>query len=80
MTPRYAIASNQTNTGKWYITISVGALDNGGTGGFFLACEVFGKMFDLSFPAYDSIFLFFKRRLARAHQFHSFCQDQSTMA
>ena len=38
--------------------------DGGGGGGFLLACEDLGRMFDHSFPA--RAFLF-KRRLVRAH-------------
>ena len=38
---------------------------------FFLACEESGRIFDNSFPAW---------RLARAHEFHSLGQDQSTVA
>ena len=41
--------------------------DSGG-GGFFLACEDFGRMFDNSFPA--CAFLF-KWRLGRAGSVHS---------
>ena len=33
-----------------------------GGGGFFLACEDFGKMFDHSFPAYT--FFFFKAEIS----------------
>ena len=53
--------------------------DDDNDDGFFLACEHFGGRFDCSFPDYA-----FKRRSARAHQFHFFlsflCQDQSTVA
>ena len=52
-------------------------------GGVFLTCEDFGKMFNHSFPActfFLFLFFFFKWRLARAHQFHSLGQDQSTLA
>ena len=57
----------------------------GGGGDFFLVCEDFGRGFDNSYPAcafsfFLSFFLFFKRRLARAHKFHSLGQDQSTVA
>ena len=39
------------------------------SGGFFLACEDFGRVFDHSFPAYDFFLLNsnFNWRLARAH-------------
>ena len=47
-------------------------------GGFFLACQDFGRMFDNSFPA--CAFFFLKWRLAHANEFHSFGQDQSTVA
>ena len=57
---------------------------NGGCGGgFFLACENFGRMFDHSFPVSAFWFffvLFLKWRLAHAHLFHSLCQNQSTVA
>ena len=42
-------------------------------GGFILAGEEFGRMFDNSFPA--CAFLF-KWRVARAHSFHSLGQNQ----
>ena len=50
-------------------------------GGFFLACEDFGRMFDNSFPACASIFFFFlfKWRLARANQLHPSGQDLFTV-
>ena len=55
-------------------------------GGFFLACQDFGRMFDNSFP-HLYFFLFFKVeissckkwRLAQANWFHSLGQDQSTV-
>ena len=61
--------------------------DGGGGGGFLLACEDLGRMFDHSFP--DKAFLFvclfvclfvFKWIIARTHEFHSLGQDQSIMA
>ena len=48
-------------------------------GGFFLACEDFGRMFDNSFPA-CAFFFFLKWRLGRTHLFHSLRQDQTTVA
>ena len=51
-------------------------LINRNGGGFFLACEDFGRMFNNSFPACA----FFKWRLACARQFHALVQDQSTVA
>ena len=33
-----------------------------------------------SLPAFFSFFFFFRWRLVRAHQFHSLCQDRSTVA
>ena len=50
--------------------------------GFFLTSEDFGRMLDHSFPAcVFFLFRFFiKWRWARACQFHSLCQDQSTVA
>ena len=50
-----------------------------GSGGWFLACEDLGRMFDHSFVAF-ALFFFLKWRSARAHQLHSLCQDQSTVA
>ena len=62
--------------------------------GFFPACKDFGRMFDHSFLTcafYFFLIFFFnsfclfvfcfllKWRLARAHKFHSSCQDQSTV-
>ena len=46
-------------------------------GGFVLACEELGRLFDLSFPACT---FFLMGRLPRAHLFHFLCQDQSTVA
>ena len=43
-------------------------------GGFLLASEDFGRMFDRSFPACAFFFFF------RAHLFRSLFQDQSTVA
>ena len=55
---------------------------NGGSGGggFFLAGEDFGRMFNHSFPV-CIFFFFFVSGNYRAHtDFHSLCQDQSTVA
>ena len=49
-------------------------------GGFFVACEDLGRMFNHSFPACTFLFLFLKWGLARTHWFHSLGQDQSTVA
>ena len=52
-------------------------------GGFFLACEDLGRMFDNSYPACGCccfVCLFFMWRLSHAHLFHSLGQDQSTVA
>ena len=46
-------------------------------GGFFLACEAFGRMFEHSFPA--CAFLF-KVQIKSRTPFHSLGQDQSTVA
>ena len=51
---------------------------NGGDGGFFLVCEEFGRMFDISFPA--CTFFFLKWSLGCAHYFHSLGPDQSILA
>ena len=49
--------------------------------GILLACEEFGRRLDRSYPACVCVFFFFlKWRLARAHQFYSLGQDQSTVA
>ena len=55
------------------------------SGGFFLTCKDLGKMLDHSLPVlFFSFFCLFsfllKWTLARAHQFPSLCQDQSTVA
>ena len=71
-----------------------------GSGGFSLACENLGRMFEHFPPAPFFFFFFFlfvfftcafllllllffffplKWRIARAHYFHSLCQDQSTV-
>ena len=54
----------------------------GGSGGsgFFLAWENLERMFDHSFPASLFFSFFLKWRLARAHEYHSLRQDQSTVA
>ena len=49
----------------------------GAAAGLFLAYEDIGRMLEYSFPACA---FFSKRRLVRAHQFHSLGQDQSTVA
>ena len=55
------------------------AEQDGGDGGFFLACKDFGRMFNNSFPT-CTFFLLSKWRLACAHEFHSSHQDWSTVA
>ena len=52
-----------------------------GGGGFFLACENFGRMFDNSFSTYDFflLLLFFKVEIS-LRKLIPLCQDQSTMA
>ena len=54
---------------------------NNPTGGSLLACEDFGRTFDHSVAACAFFGVFcLKWRLARAHKFHSFGQDQSTVS
>ena len=49
----------------------------GGGGGFFLACENFGRMFDNSFPA--CAFFFFLSVISSRILIPLLCQDQSTV-
>ena len=49
-------------------------------GGFFLACEDFGRMLDHSLPVYALFVCMYVWRLARSHLFHSSGKDRSTMA
>ena len=50
-----------------FLVVSYMIVCPGGGGGIFLACEDFGRMFDNSFPACVSFFLFLKWKLPRAH-------------
>ena len=56
--------------------------DHGGGGGFSLASEDFWENVRplISRLRFFSFLFFSKWRLARAHKFHSLCQDQSTVA
>ena len=53
-------------------------IDYGGGGGFVLACDDFGRMFDNSFPA--CAFFFLGGKKGRAHLSHSLDQDQTKVS
>ena len=68
-------SSKPYNTEFYYLFINcvclcvcVGGVDgSGGGGGFFLACEDFGRMFDISFPACAFFFFFNRDKLAQTN-------------
>ena len=59
---------NGSNLTKRKIEIEQRVGKHGGGGGFFLACENFGKMFNNEFPA-GAFIIFFKKMCRLAHAY-----------